>query len=72
MGADGILSGRLVAACDVCDALLSHRPYKDPWPVDKAIDDIADVAGGHLDPELTRLFLDHRAEMVAIRAELAD
>lgn len=40
--------------------------------MDKAIDDIADVVGGHLDLELTRLFLDHRAEMVAIRVELAD
>lgn len=66
------LSGRLVAVCDVFDALLSHRPYKEPWPMDRALSYIADVAGSHLDPDLTRLFLDNEAEMVAIRVEMAD
>jgi len=66
------LSGRLVAVCDVFDALLSHRPYKEPWPMDKALVYIAGVAGSHLDPDLTRLFLDNKAEMVAIRVEMAD
>jgi len=66
------LSGRLVAVCDVFDALLSHRPYKEPWPMDRALAYIADVAGSHLDPDLTRLFLDNEGEMVAIRVEMAD
>lgn len=71
-GADIPLSGRLVAVCDVFDALLSHRPYKDPWPLDKALSYIADLAGNHLDPDITALFLDNRQEMVAIRVEMAD
>ena len=66
------LSGRLVAVCDVFDALLSHRPYKDPWPMDKALAYIAEVAGSHLDPHLAGLFLENRSEMVAIRLEMAD
>lgn len=66
------LSGRLVAVCDVFDALLSHRPYKEPWPMDKALSYIAEVSGSHLDPDLATLFLDNRAEMVAIRVEMAD
>ncbi len=28
------LAGRICAICDVFDALLSTRPYKDPWPFD--------------------------------------
>lgn len=66
------LSGRLVAVCDVFDALLSHRPYKEPWPMDKALAYIADVAGSHLEPDLAALFLDNKAEMMAIRVEMAD
>lgn len=66
------LSGRLVAVCDVFDALLSHRPYKEPWPMDKALAYIAEVSGSHLDPHLATLFLDNKAEMVAIRLEMAD
>ena len=31
-------SGRIVAIADVFDALTMKRPYKDPWPVDKAIE----------------------------------
>ncbi len=66
------LSGRLVAVCDVFDALMSHRPYKEPWPPDRALSYVADNAGRHLDPHLAGLFLDNRAEMLAIRTEMAD
>lgn len=71
-GQDIPLSGRLVAVCDVFDALLSHRPYKQPWPLDRTLSHIAEIAGSHLDPDLVALFLDNRAEMIAIRTELAD
>ncbi|MFV3128363.1 HD domain-containing phosphohydrolase [Niveispirillum sp. KHB5.9] len=71
-GDDIPLSGRLVAVCDVFDALLSHRPYKDPWPMEKALAYIGDVAGTHLDPRLARLFLDNKQEMINIRVEMAD
>ena len=30
--------GRICAVCDVFDALLSDRPYKEPWPVPEALD----------------------------------
>ena len=29
------LAGRICAICDVFDALLSARPYKDPWPIER-------------------------------------
>lgn len=71
-GTDIPVSGRLVAVCDVFDALLSHRPYKTPWPMEKALAYIGDVAGSHLDPDLVNLFLENKQEMVAIRVEMAD
>ena len=31
------LVGRICAVCDVFDALLSDRPYKEPWPVPEVV-----------------------------------
>ncbi|MDH5601735.1 MAG: HD domain-containing protein, partial [Gammaproteobacteria bacterium] len=44
------LSARIVALADVFDALTSRRPYKEAWPVDKALKLIADESGKHFDP----------------------
>ncbi len=46
------LIGRIVAICDVFDALLSVRPYKHAWTVDEAIDEIRSQSGHHFDPAL--------------------
>lgn len=60
------LPGRIVAVADVFDALTHRRPYKDPWPVDRAVDEIAQGAGGQFDPGVVEVFtsLDHD-ELVA-------
>ena len=51
------LAGRIVAICDVFDALRSKRPYKDAWTLDDALAEIARLRGRHFDPALTDLFL---------------
>jgi CHASE2 domain-containing sensor protein len=56
-GHDIPLVGRIVAICDVFDALRSRRPYKDAWPAPAAIAEVADQRGRHFDPELVDLFL---------------
>jgi response regulator RpfG family c-di-GMP phosphodiesterase/HAMP domain-containing protein len=43
------LSARIVAVADVFDALTSKRPYKEAWPVDKALDLLNEQAGKHFD-----------------------
>ena len=50
------LVGRIAAVCDVFDALLSPRPYKDPWPLQRALDEIEDSAGSHFDPAVVAAF----------------
>lgn len=55
-GSDIPSCGRIVAIADVFDALTSRRPYKAPWPVEKAVELIRSEAGKHFDPELARLF----------------
>jgi CHASE2 domain-containing sensor protein len=51
------LVGRICAVCDVFDALLSDRPYKEPWPVPEALDQLRRERGKHFDPAVVDAFL---------------
>jgi putative nucleotidyltransferase with HDIG domain len=56
------LSGRIVAAADVFDALTHSRPYKAAWPVDQAVATIQELRGSQFDPRVVDAFvaIDHR------------
>jgi len=43
------LFGRIIAVADVFDALTTARPYKDPWPVEKALELLEKEAGTKFD-----------------------
>ena len=51
------LVGRIVAVCDVYDALVSARPYKDAWPATDALDEIRRLSGTKFDPAVVAAFL---------------
>jgi HD-GYP domain-containing protein (c-di-GMP phosphodiesterase class II) len=55
-GSDIPIAARIFAIADVFDALTSRRPYKDPWPYEKAMDILAEGRGTHFDPELLDAF----------------
>ena len=61
------LSARIVAIADVFDALTSERPYKKPWPIEKAINLIKEESGQHFDPKLVPLFIECMPEIVKIK-----
>ncbi|SDG96927.1 response regulator [Roseospirillum parvum] len=61
-------AARIVALCDVFDALTMRRPYKEPWPVERALQTIHDGRGRHFDPELVDLFDSIRPEILTIKA----
>lgn len=50
------LSARIVALCDVYDALRAKRPYKTAWTDSEALNHIVQGAGSHFDPMLVELF----------------
>jgi putative two-component system response regulator len=56
-GEDIPLSGRITAVADVCDALLSERPYKTPWPLEKVRAHLIENAGSHFDPACVEAIL---------------
>jgi HD-GYP domain-containing protein (c-di-GMP phosphodiesterase class II) len=62
------LSGRIVAVADVYDALTHARPYKQAWPIDRAVREICDGSGRQFDPAAIEAFktLDHPALVTAI------
>ena len=59
------LPARICAVCDVFDALLSPRPYKDAWPLADVVRELATLRGTHLDPALVDAFLPLAPELHA-------
>ncbi len=51
------LEARIFAIVDVFDALTSPRPYKEPWPTEKALQLIKDQRGKHFDPHVVDTFI---------------
>lgn len=66
------LAARIVAVCDVFDALLSKRPYKEPWSVDAALAELDRSAGSRLDPDLVAAFKTILEEVLDIHSRYAD
>jgi putative two-component system response regulator len=51
------LEGRISSLADVFDALTHHRPYKEPWPIEEAIQEITRSSGKQFDPRIVEAFL---------------
>jgi response regulator RpfG family c-di-GMP phosphodiesterase len=51
------LEGRICAVCDVFDALVSDRPYKEAWTLEDALGEVRAGRGRQFDPRLVDLFL---------------
>lgn len=66
------VEGRMTGLIDVFDALTSRRPYKDPYPIEKACAIIREERGEHFDPDLTDIFLDHIDQFVQIQLRFSD
>lgn len=60
------LSARIMAICDVYDALRSKRHYKEGYSREKAEAIIRESRGIHFDPIITDIFLEHIGEMEAV------
>jgi putative two-component system response regulator len=67
-GADIPESARIVALADVFDALTMKRPYKEAWPMDKAMEVVGQGAGKHFDPHLAELFQTLGTELQRLKA----
>ena len=66
------LSARIVALCDVYDALRSERPYKPAWPAERAQTFILEQSGKHFDPTVVEVMASLFDEIELVRASLSD
>ncbi|PKL51125.1 MAG: two-component system response regulator [Candidatus Riflebacteria bacterium HGW-Riflebacteria-2] len=66
LGDDIPFSGRLMAICDVYDALISKRVYKDAFPHEKAVEIILEGRGKHFDPDLVDAFIELKSKFYDI------
>jgi len=66
------LSARIMAIADCYDALTTWRPYKEPWPHEKALALIQEESGEHFDPKAVASFVSRAQRADAIRRHLAD
>ena len=71
-GEDIPLVGRIVAIADVFDSLTTERPYKQAWPVEKAVNLIKEEAGEHFDPKLVEAFMQHLPEILGLKEKYAE
>lgn len=71
-GEDIPIEARIVAITDVFDALTSVRPYKDEWPIEKALNLLKEEAGKHFDPTLVDVFMNSLDAIVKVKEEWSD
>lgn len=66
------LFGRMVAVADCFDAMVSRRPYKEPWPIERVVDILVAEKGKHFDPDLVDLLLGRLPEVRRLYDTLKD
>jgi putative two-component system response regulator len=71
-GEEIAIVARIVTIVDIFDALLSERPYKQPFSLEKTVAIMEEGRGSFFDPKLLQLFLDHVPHFVTIRNRLRD
>lgn len=71
-GKDIPLVARIVSVADVFDALVSTRPYKQPWPVKDAQDYLKKHAGTQFDPGCVEAFFERLSNVEKIQQDFSD
>ena len=70
-GEDIPVMGRVCALADVFDALTSKRPYKKPWSMQEATDEIVKYTGKHFDPKMVDSFLEIKDDIYKVCSDFA-
>jgi len=66
------IEGRIVALADVFDALVTKRPYKEPWPINEVFEYISKESGKSFDPELVKVFLNNSDDIIHLMIAESD
>lgn len=66
------LTARITAMADVFDALMSKRPYKEPWPDERVLDHLQKNSGKIFDPLVVETFMNNLEAIRGIRMTYKD
>ncbi len=66
------LEGRIVCMADIFDALMSKRPYKEPWTYEDVVAYIEAERGKTFDPKLVDAFMAHVDEIAEVFRSMRD
>ena len=66
------LSARIMAVADVFDALMSKRPYKESFPIEKTINIMQEEKGTHFDPDIINAMMKILDSMVEVAEKYSD
>ena len=66
------LPARITTIADVFDALISSRPYKEPWEINKIVDYFKANSGKHFDPDLNEIFLLSIPDIIKNRTNISN
>jgi len=66
------ISARMLSVADCFDALTTVRPYKEAWPMQRALDYLREVSGTQFDPQVVDAFIRRESEAREICTRLAD
>lgn len=71
-GEDIAYISRLMAVCDVFDALTSDRYYKKGWTLEETFNEIVSLSGKHFDPAVIKLFIQNFDEFKEVYYRIQD
>lgn len=74
-GREGVaipVEGRIVAVADVFDALMTERPYKMAFSIEKSRNIMLEGRGKHFDPIIIDIFFQNFEEILSIRDRYSD
>ncbi|MFW6333712.1 MAG: HD domain-containing phosphohydrolase [Desulfosalsimonas sp.] len=66
------ISGRIVGIADTFDALTSKRPYKDPYPIEVALEIIRSERGESFDPRVADVFMENLGDIKRIKEKVTE
>lgn len=64
--------GRIAAIADVFDSLVSHRCYREPWPIEEAFEYLVAQRGNKFDPKLIDVALAVKKQLLNIEDRYPD
>jgi putative two-component system response regulator len=66
------IEGRIAAVADVFDALISKRPYKEPFSLEKSMAIIGRWSGSYFDPGVVAAFFATQEEIISIKTKYSE